>query len=90
MSNHQGSYMLNEILPMPELQSIFKVVGKEKTQSLVLNLIEIADSYDCNSSEILNGLGEQLSICYYCRQPADIYQEEVCRNCYETDFADEE
>lgn len=87
MSNHQGSYMLNDILQMPELKSIFTTVGKEKTQIFVLNLLKIADSYDCNSGEILEGIGEQLGICYYCQQTAESFQDEVCQSCYDTDFA---
>jgi len=78
--------MLNDILRMPEFQSIFETMGKEKAQTFVLNLIKIANSYGCNPGEILNELGEQLSICYYCGQAADIHQKAVCQNCYETVF----
>jgi hypothetical protein len=63
MSNHQGSYMLNEILQIPELQSMFKAIGKEKTQSFIIALLEIAYSYDCNSGEILDGIAEQVNVC---------------------------
>lgn len=86
MSNHHASYMLNEILNMTELQSVFQTIGKEKTQSLVLHLLQISDTYDCNRGEILAEIGEQLGICPHCSQPANQFQEGVCQNCYDTDF----
>jgi hypothetical protein len=53
MSNHSGSYMLNEILELMEQEQIFGWLGKEKTQSLVRNITNTAcRKYDCNSGEI--------------------------------------
>ena len=86
MSNHSGSYMLNEILQSPELQSVFQTIGAEKTQSIVLKILQISNYYDCNAGEILNEIGEQLGVCYHCQQAANNFIDGVCQNCYETYF----
>ena len=86
MSNHQGSYMLNKILHMPELQILFETLGAEKTQDFILNILKVGRSYDCNNGEILDGLGVRVGVCYYCGKAASSFQEEVCQTCYENDF----
>ncbi len=48
MSNHSGSYMLNNVLEMLEKQSIFDYLGKEKTRSLVHDIV--------NMSSLVSGL----------------------------------
>ena len=37
MSNHSGSYMLNEILQMLEKNKFFEFMGKEKTHEFFLS-----------------------------------------------------
>ena len=86
MSNHSGSYMLNEILKTPELQSVFQDIGIDKTQSLILKILQISDNYDCNSGEILDEIGEQFGICYCCKQRANTFIDGVCQSCYDTYF----
>ena len=86
MSNHSGSYMLNKVLNMLLSHSAFDCLDAEKTQSIVLALLKIADDYDCNPGEILEGIGERLGVCYYCQSAAQNFRERVCLNCYERDF----
>ena len=82
MSNHSGSYMLNEIIKrLLEESNVFNLLGREKTQQLVLDIIGISFDYDCNPGEILEGLGERLGICYYCLKPAENFEDGVCANC---------
>jgi recombinational DNA repair protein RecR len=85
MSNHSGSYMLNEILKMLEKESIFEYLGKEKTQKIVFDIINMSYQYDCNPGEILEDIGERVGICYYCKRPADEFCDGVCKKCYEKD-----
>ena len=86
MSNHSGSYMLNEVLLMLEEQSVFKLLGKEKTQALVTGIIKMSHRYDCNSGEILEDIGERVGICYYCEKPAQDFHDGICKSCYEKDY----
>ncbi len=85
MSNHSGSYMLNSVLMLMEEQSVFKLLGKEKTQILVRDIIELSDHYDCNPGEILEDIGERVGICYYCKKPADEFHDGLCKSCCESD-----
>ena len=89
MSNHSGSYMLNEILKTLLSHSVFESLETEKTQSIVLALLKIADDYDCNPGEILEGIGERLGVCYYCQSAAQDFRDGVCLNCYERDFLED-
>lgn len=86
MSNHSGSYMLNSVLIMLERESVFERLGKDKTHHLVREILEISDDYDCNSGEILSEIGERLSLCYYCRKPADKFRDGICERCHEEDI----
>ena len=84
MSNHSGSYMLNEILELMEQEQIFGWLGKEKTQSLVRNITNTAcRKYDCNSGEILENFTDRFELCYGCLADSKDLENglcEVCRN----------
>ncbi len=87
MSNHSGSYMLNNVLMMMEERSVFKLLGKEETQALVIDIIKMSEQYDCNPGEILDDIGERVGVCYYCQNPADEFHDGICKSCYEKDFS---
>jgi hypothetical protein len=71
MSNHDGSYMLNEVIKLVETSHVFLRLGKRRSQSLLLGIIKLAvDQHDCNPGEILEDLGERLGICGCCCKPA--------------------
>lgn len=88
MSNHQGSYLLNDVITMLKQENVFALLGTEKTISLLRNLVNLAQrEYDCNSDEILEGHGEQLGICYNCLRKSDEIKENgLCSHCFETLF----
>jgi len=83
MSNHHGSYMLNDILKLLDQSSVFEALGRQRTQTLVLEIIKISLDDDCNPGEILKGLGERLGVCYYCREPANEFDDnvDICKEC---------
>lgn len=82
MSNHQGSYMLNSILRMLDRYAVFEAIGPEKTQEIVLEMLKVYPyNYDCNTSEILEGLGERFGVCYNCRGPATEFRDGICVAC---------
>ncbi len=82
MSNHDGSYMLNEILELMEHYEIFEFLGKNRTYCLVRDIIKISEDHDCNPGEILEGAGEKFRICYCCLSFAEkLFEEGVCNDC---------
>ncbi len=84
MSNHSGSYMLNYVLNLLNKEGVFASLEKEKTQSLIREIIIRATSkYDCNSGEILNGLTEEFEICYSCLKSSKNLEDGSCENCSE-------
>ena len=87
MSNHSGSYMLNDVLKVLERESVFEFLSKVKTQAIIHEITEIARyQADCNPGEILEGIGERLSICYCCQKSAEEFREGLCRSCFGEGF----
>jgi len=81
MSNHDGSYMLNEVLHTAKDIGIFKNIGKEKARKFALEMIKIGRDYDCNNGEILDEIAEELGICYCCLKETDDIEDGLCKNC---------
>ena len=73
MSNHDGSYLLNELLRLLEERGVFTQWGPEMTQQLVSDIVRLSPRYDCNPGEILEEIGERLRICHWClTAPSDL------------------
>jgi len=83
MSNHSGSYMLNNVLRTAKDIGIFEVIGKDKAREFALELTKIGNHYDCNDGEILMDIGEELNICYCCLGESDVFEEGLCKSCRE-------
>ncbi len=82
MSNHWGSYMLNEVIGLLNREQVFDLLGKTRTQRIVLEMLSRAtEEYDCNPGEVLKGLGATLGLCHYCRSPADTVVADLCQKC---------
>lgn len=82
MSNHSGSYMLNEVLCTAKDMGIFEAIGEEKARKFALALIEIGEDYDCNNGEIFEDIGKELGLCYCCLSEAeDINDNGLCKKC---------
>ena len=65
MSNHSGSYMLNDILKLLETNQVLELLGKTKTHHLVRDIVHVSHDCDCNAGEILWEIGERHHICQY-------------------------
>lgn len=85
MSNHSGSYMLNDILKVLDKKSVFNFLGKEKTHALIIEILNISYQYDCNPGEILENIGPKIGVCYYCTKSAEEFHDGICKSCYEKD-----
>lgn len=86
MSNHSGSYMLNDVLKILEQESVFQFLGKEKTQKLIFDVLKVSNQYDCNPGEILEDIGEKIGICYCCQNTAEEFYNGICQTCHEKSF----
>ena len=84
MSNHSGSYMLNDVLNILDKESIFEHLGRERTQNLALKILDLSFDYDCNPGEILEGIGDRVGVCYMCRNRSDEFIGNVCKKCRDT------
>lgn len=87
MSNHSGSYMLNDVLKMFEKEAVFDFLGKEKTQNFIIDILKMAYQYDCNPGEILENIGEKVGVCYSCHKNAEEFYDGVCKRCHEKYFS---
>lgn len=81
MSNHGGSYLINEVLEVFEDYKVFKSLGKAKTKKLLLEIRSIGMYYDCNDGEILNRIGERLGFCYNCWDYGKNFDDGLCEKC---------
>ena len=79
MSNHGGRYMLNHVLNILDKESIFEHLGRERTQNLALKILDLSFDYDCSPGEILEGIGDRVSVCYMCRNRSDEFIDNVCK-----------
>ena len=83
MANHQGAYMLNEVLCMLEKESFFATLGPEKAQQFIKRVVDRGYRVDCQSYEILDGIGPRLGICIMCCDRRDDLDNGVCAPCRE-------
>lgn len=82
MSNHSGSYMLNDIIGLFYREQIFNNIELEKRQQLMIEIIEIAcRQYDCNAGEILEDYTDYFELCYYCLTSTSDLEEGLCQKC---------
>jgi recombinational DNA repair protein RecR len=81
MSNHSGSYMLNEVLHLLEERGVFATLGSEAAQRLALDITKLSRRYDCNPGEILDEIGERLGICRWCMTAKADLVDGVCVSC---------
>ncbi len=85
MSNHAGSYVLNEVLRLLEERGVFAQMGPEAAQKLVLDIVERSrEEYDCNPGEILDEISQRLGICDHCLTPKAELIDGTCPACRES------
>ncbi|RKT45890.1 hypothetical protein [Thiocapsa rosea] len=82
MSNHSGSYMLNEVLRLLDRHGVFDMLGREQTQIFAQAVIKIGHHYDCNPGEILEDIGEKVGLCSYCDAAVDQLIDGLCLKCH--------
>ena len=81
MSNHDGSYMLNDILILLEEYKFFTTLTKKEISKFCQKVKSIGGEHDCNNGEIFDGIGERLKICYWCFNSAEEMVDGICKEC---------
>ncbi|EGD51885.1 hypothetical protein TheetDRAFT_1277 [Thermoanaerobacter ethanolicus JW 200] len=83
MSNHSGSYMLNDVLKKLDELNVFEFLGREKTVDFLKWVCNYTYfTYDTNAGEILEEIGAKLKFCYYCCEGKDDVDETgLCGEC---------
>jgi hypothetical protein len=82
VSNHAGGYLLNEVIEILDKAKVFDLLGKERSQDLILEITRRARrDYDCNAGEILEGYEARLGICHRCTSPAEKIRRGLCPTC---------
>ncbi len=84
--------MLNDILQLLEKRGVFSQIGLEASQQLTLGIVQLARKYDCNAGEILDEIGERLSLCIWCLSAKQDLNEGICSDCrkqYGSRYSDE-
>lgn len=83
MSNHSGSYMLNNVLELCRENGILDALTKEARMKFFSDIVKLGCGYDCNEGEILEGIGEDYKICYLCLEEKDELENGICKECLE-------
>ena len=67
MSNHSGSYLIQDVLTIIEELGFFENIEKQKISNLCKKIASMAmGHYDCNPSEIMGKMSPKYGICYHC------------------------
>ena len=92
MSNHDGSRMLNDVIALLRREGVFERLGKAHSRRIVSEMITRAVwEHDCSHSEILDGHGAALGLCWDCMKPSRNIRADVCPKCRtERDYTEED
>ena len=82
MSNHSGSYMLNDAIEILNRYQVFSAMEKATLQIMIKEIVEMASmDYGCSPGEILDGYAHQFSLCYCCLSQTNDLEGQLCTEC---------
>ena len=82
MSNHDSSYMLNEVLLLLEKYGFFKDLEQKEITNFANDIAKIGCCHDCNDSEIFDEIGKRIKYCYCCGKfSEELDESRVCKKC---------
>lgn len=90
MSNHSGSYLIQDVLAIIEELGFFENIEKQKISNLCKKIASMAmGHYDCNPGEIMDKISPKHGICYHCWGVVSDNEKNdgfhgFCRKCNET------
>ncbi len=82
MSNHSGSYLLNELLAEAVDLGLLDPISDQQRERLTKKLWSLCREYDCNWGEIIDiPLSEKLGVCRYCGElSTELDENGYCNN----------
>ena len=83
MSNHDGSYMLRDVLRLMLDKGFFDGKTDEAIQDFMREMMSICDGHDGNVYEAVEGIESRLRYCYRCEKVVPVIHEEdsLCSKC---------
>lgn len=83
MSNHDGSYMLRDVLRLMLDKEFFNGKTDEERQDFMRKMMSICDRYDGNVYEAVEGIESRLRYCHMCKKVVQVIHEEdsICSKC---------
>lgn len=82
MSNHSGSYMLNEVLFLLEEYGFFDRLTQEEMVTFSNSIAKIGCKHDCSDGEIFSDIGKRIKYCYCCHKFSEELDEDgICKEC---------
>lgn len=81
MSNHDVGYALNKGLRKLDELGVFDIVGKESASKIALEFARIANGWDGNAYEVLEGLEDYFGICACCLKKNEDLKDGYCVEC---------
>ncbi|GAB3358698.1 hypothetical protein GCM10027566_23660 [Arachidicoccus ginsenosidivorans] len=81
MSNHTGSYMLNEVIKSLKEIGIFNKLTRTDSRALLKAVFGVGYQYDCNPGEILEDIAEEFDVCYSCLTFDVPLRDGICQKC---------
>ena len=90
MSNHSGSYLIQDVLTVIEELGFFKNIEKQRISNLCKKIALMAMcNYDCNPGEMMDKISPKYGICYHCWDVVSDNEKNddfhgFCRKCNET------
>jgi hypothetical protein len=91
MSNHDGGYMLNDILSWFSKAGVLSEMSKSKRSSLLRLIWSLSNRWDCNWYEIIDtDLAVSLAVCRECQRSSRRIdpKEGICPRCWKGRDAD--
>lgn len=83
MSNHEGGYLVSDVLDILDEYKVFELLGTPQSIVLIVQIMKHGShEYDCNTGEMISEeLSDKLSFCYYCLDQQPGIEEGLCETC---------
>ena len=84
--DHQGSWMLNQVLFLLKYKyNFFDNMSQKQREIFINDIFDIGCCYDCKNEEIMYDLGADLGFCFVCKKSAKKFDKthNICISCSE-------
>ena len=84
--DHEGSWMLNQVLFLLKYKyNFFDNMSQKQREMFINDIFDIGCCYDCKNEEIMYDLGQELGFCFVCKKSAKKFDKthNICIGCSE-------